>query len=788
MISMLKFKRKLLAAILAFTIVLSSGVVWSEGVDNETAPPQEETNSAPAETAGEGSSDPEAVPLTEEEALAKMTEVAKNQNLTMYFDEEKFTFAVKNNKSGYIWWSAPYDFETDPIAGSGQKGIMASTLTYTPLNVEANTVVSSTTSSYNDSVRKNQAKAKIQDNGVTLSYIFPAHGIKIPVYITLEEDRLVVGIKTADINERLNEQIKEYKVTTLNIAPSFGAGRSDEEGYLFVPDGSGAVVNFNNGKTSTYPYKGKVYGEDLAISKTTAPAKIEQVYLPVLGIMKETGSTNEGMVAVVTKGDTFANVNASVSGQRDSNNSVNSAWFSFDFRSIDTYVVGTKNALTVYQSGDSRVDDIEIAYYFLSDKGLDLADMADTYRNYLIEEKGLKKQNTDISDALYVTTMGGTVKKQSVLGFPVDMQTVATSYEQAGEMIRTLSDLGVDNMQLTYNDCTDAGMRGRVNTSMDYSGKLGGKNKYAELKALCDSLNTDLYPSFDFMEYSDSGNGYSFTLNSSKRITKAYATQTAFEPAFGIPETDIKPTWTILSPYYMPDVFRKLTESLTSEGIKEISLNQATRTLYSDFSRTNFDGYSNFLRHDTVKILTDGYKQLNDAGISLIAQQCNAYALPYVKAITGAPLYSSNFDLFDYDVPFYQMVIHGYIPYASKPLNASSNANELRLLSVATGSAFHYEVMYNSPNELTDSLYDDYFYASHEGWLEAAAKDYAMFKELDSAIKDQTVTAFEHINNRAFKITYSDNTVIEIDTDAEICKINGQEINLADYELKGVTD
>ena len=290
------------------------------------------------------------------------------------------------------------------------------------------------------------------------------------------------------------------------------------------------------------------------------------------------------------------------------------------------------------------------------------------------------------------------------------------------------------------------------------------------------------------MEYSDSGNGYSFTLNSSKRITKAYATQTAFEPAFGIPETDIKPTWTILSPYYMPDVFRKLTESLTSEGIKEISLNQATRTLSSDFSRTNFDGYSNFLRHDTVKILTDGYKQLNDAGISLIAQQCNAYALPYVKAITGAPLYSSNFDLFDYDVPFYQMVIHGYIPYASKPLNASSNANELRLLSVATGSAFHYEVMYNSPNELTDSLYDDYFYASHEGWLERAAKDYAMFKELDSAIKDQTVTAFEHINNRAFKITYSDNTVIEIDTDAEICKINGQEINLADYELKGVTD
>lgn len=782
---MLKFKRKLLAAILGVTIALSSGVVWSEGVSTDT--PAEEPTTAEQE-GGADNTAADAVPLTEDEALKQMTEVTKNQNLTLYFNEENFTFAVKNNKSGYIWWSTPYDFETDPIAGNVQKGIMASTISYTPLDVENNSMVKTTTSSYDGSVKKHQAKAKINDKGVTISYIFPAHSIKIPIYITLEEDRLLLGIKTSEIIEQMNEEAREYRLTTLNIAPSFGAGRSDEDGYLFVPDGSGAVINFNNGKTSTFPYKGKVYGEDLAISKSEAPSKTEQVYLPVLGIMKNMGSTDEGMVAVVTKGDTFANVNAAVSGQQQSNNSVNSTWFSFDFRAIDTYVMGTKNALTVYQSGDSRADDIEIAYYFLSDKKLSLADMAATYRNYLIDSKGLTKQDTDSGSALYITTMGGTVKKQSVLGFPVDMQTVATSYEQAGEMVKTLSDLGVDNMELVFNDCTDSGIRDRVTTSMDYSGKLGGKNKFWELKELCDSLNTNLYPSFDFMEYSDSGNGYSFTLNSSKRITNAYATQTAFRPAFGIPETDIKPTWTILSPYYIPDVFNKLVKSLTEEGIKEVSLNQATSTLYSDFSRKNFDGYSNFLRSDTVKILTDGYKQLNDAGVSLIAQQCNAYALPYVKAITTVPLYSSNYDLFDYDVPFYQMVIHGYIPYGSKPVNASSNANELRLLSLASGSAFHYEIMYSSPNDLTDSLYDGYFYAGHTGWLDVAAKDYAMFKELDDAIKDQTVIDFEHINNRSFKITYSDNTVIEIDTDRETCKINGQEKNLADYELKGVTD
>lgn len=792
---MLKFKRKLLAAILAASIVLSSGVVWSEGAEETTAP--EAASPEETETGGNGGSDgseEEEAPVTEEEALAAMKEIAKNDKYTLYLNEETLVYAIKTNASGYIWWSTPYDYQSDPVANKLMKNMMASTISYQPLDVENNTLVSLNTYSYESCVARNNYKLETIDNGFKVTYNFTNHNFSIPVYVKLEDDHLAVGIpidEMVETSEHLFEDDKDYKIITLNLAQAFGAARgADEEsgitadnGYIFVPDGSGAVINFNNGKTSTQPYSSKVYGTDLAVSKAKAPNKTEQTYFPVLGMVKEVDGRNEGMLAIVTEGDAYATVNTTVSRQAATN--YNSAWFSFDLRATDTYTMGTKTPLTVFQSGGIRVDGIEVSYYFMSGDDLGVADLAETYRNYLINEKGLTKQDTDESNALSITTVGGTITKKSVLGFPVDTQTVATSYENAQEILSKLKDLGVDKIQLIYNDFTDSAVKGKVTTGASYSGKLGGKDGFTALYDYIKNNGGTLYPGVNFMEYTGSGNGYSFTLNSSKRVTNAYATQTDFELAFGNPDTDVRPTWTILSPYYWPDVFRKITESFTSEGINSITLQQATESLYSDFSRYNDEGKAHFVRSDSIKILTDGYQKLNDAGISILAQECNAYALPYVKSISNVPLYSSNYDLFDYDVPFYQMVIHGYIPYSSKPVNASSDANELRLLSMMTGSGIGYMFMYHSPNEFIDTKYDKYFYANYEGWLEIAAKDYEMYNKLVGSLNDETIVKYTHETAYVYSVEYSDGTVIKVDVDNETISVNGQETSLADYELKG---
>ena len=60
----------------------------------------------------------------------------------------------------------------------------------------------------------------------------------------------------------------------------------------------------------------------------------------------------------------------------------------------------------------------------------------------------------------------------------------------------------------------------------------------------------------------------------------------------------------------------------------------------------------------------------------LLANGANAYALPYVQEITDVPLQSSGFDVFDEDIPFYQMVMHGVKSYGTSAVNASATPEE----------------------------------------------------------------------------------------------------------------
>ena len=295
---MLKFRRKLLAALLAASIALSSGVVWSEeagddeNLDTEVAAADEaggETDGEEAEedTEGEAAEDEEA-PVTEDEALAAMTVFAENDNLKLYVNEATCIFAVENKKSGYIWWSTPYDYESDPIAAGVQKNLMASTLSYRPYDATNGTLANTTTFSSETSVNKGTFELEKIDNGVKFTFVFGGpgsiggHNFIIPVSIILEDNSFTAIVHADEIDEQYGtvEGDLIYELVTMNLLQSLGAGRADEEGYMLIPDGSGAVINFNNGKTSTQAYQAKIYGSDLAISKKTAGVKDEQTYLP----------------------------------------------------------------------------------------------------------------------------------------------------------------------------------------------------------------------------------------------------------------------------------------------------------------------------------------------------------------------------------------------------------------------------------------------------------------------------------------------------------------------------
>lgn len=786
---MLQLRKKILAGVLCSAMVLtaSQSVAWSENAEVptdagavESVEDAENTDEEASDGTAAEENASEDTPITEEQALAECKLYAQSSTLSLYVNESTGTFAVQNKDTGYCWWSNPYNADSDSIAAGSNLAGLKSALCIEGRKITDTDHSKTDIKSYNAMTSDSYTLEAI-DNGFKCTLVFKNEGITIPYYVTLVDDYFEVSIGVNEIIEEEflgNNSETVRSVAVVSLFKDLGAGSSEEEGYLITPDGSGAVINFNNGKSKAAEYTQRIYGRDVAVSSEMAPAKTEQAYLPIVGIVKE----DNALLAVATEGSAYATARASVNGQGAT--SYNSVWFDFNLRSTDSYYMGQSNAaLSAYETNIIPEDRVTVRYYPISKTDADYVDVALRYQQHLVDEGVLTKDKTSENLPFYLDLFGGTVKQQSVMGFPVSLETAATTYAQAKEIIEKLYALGVDDFVITYEDFNKAGITSRISNSVDYSGTLGGKSKYKLLSDYCASIGATLAPSVDIQEFHRSGNGYSTTTSSVIRVTKAYATQIEYERAFGTPH-DTRESWYIMTPAYYQDAVQKIVNSYVKEGITAISLEEATNMLYSDFTANTTKQTS---RQKAVEYLQSCYQIIKDNGLTFVADACNDYALKYVDYVRNVPLYSSNFDVYNYDIPFYEIVIHGYIPYTTKAMNASSGADEMYLLALATGTPVHYEVMYENPNEFTDSTYDTLFYTYYEGWLETAAAQYRVSQDFIKGLADETITDFEYIDSKVVKTTFSDGTVIKADLENLKLEINGTVINLTDYGLKGAT-
>ena len=778
---MLQIRKKLLVAVLcsAMALTMSQSVAWSEASESEAV--QTETVEQAAEET-EAAEEP-AASISEADALAQCELFASNDALELYVNKSTGAFAVKVKANGYCWWSNPFNADNDPAANNSKKEELKSAITAVAVKVTDTEAPSTTIRAFKDSVKGGNMTVEKISNGVRLTYTFPNEGITIPVEVVLDGDHFNASILVDQIYEEEGAGIirdSSRSVVNVNLFQDLGAGTTEENGYIVTPDGSGAVINFNNGKTNANEYTQRIYGRDLAISQDMAPKKTEQAYLPILGIVKE----DCALLEVVTEGSAYATARAAVSGQRAT--SYNSAWFNFILRSTDSYYMGGQNAsaLNSYEQNLIPEPRVTVSYYPIAKSGATYVDIAQRYQKYLLDSGMMTKKTQADQLPFYLDIFGGTVKEQSVLGFPIKLETAATTYSQAKTIVEEFTAKGVKNIFVIYNDFNGAGITSRISNSLDISGTLGGKKDFEALKSYCDGVGAVLTPNVDLMEYERSGNGYSKTGASVIGVTKAYATQTPYELAYGSPH-DTRNSWYILTPAYFEKVYGEVIRSYTSNGMKAISVDNGTNKLYSDF---NTNASKKTSRQAALEKLKNCYAMINQSGLTFVSGAANDYALAYVDYLTDVPMYSSNFDVSDYDIPLYEMVIHGYIPYTTKAKNASSSADELFLLSVATGTPIHYEVMYQDPNKFTNCTYDELFYTNYSGWLETAVAEYKLMEDTIKGLSDKTITNFEYLDEYVVKTQFSDGTEITADLENSVLTVNGKNIDLADYGLKGATN
>lgn len=784
-----RFKKAIISALVVAMMLPVGTLVGSTDDENDTS----------AQTSTSSSSNDLPAKITDEQALKSCKKAVEKGNLELWYDEEnkRVCLVDKTTSTTNYWWSSPINVMADDTAlGMTSRGpsYMKDTQRQqlnSGLAIEYGDQSKRTTSPLYSAVSSGSREVcettmEATSNGVAITYDFK-DGFTIPVEYILNEDSLTLSCDTTKIVED-NTSTEDGKVITqISLAPSFGAAPTTNldgkqvDGYMIVPDGSGAVIEFNNGKSSySSSYSQPVYGRDYTTVPLTAPKTTEQAYMPVFA----TVNGNSGLVGIATSGDANVSVNAQVSGQN--NQTYNNVYFEFEVRtSDDFYLSGEANPLKVFQKGDIAQEKIAVTYYPISkEEDVNYADCAKVYRNYLIQNKGLTSKVKENESSLYVDLYGGVKMQKSILGIPFNLKTSITSFNQAQTILQKLQDNGVTDIVANYNDWTDKSIDKKISTSADPSGTLGGDDDFDDLMSYAESNGIQIYPSLDNMQMENSSWGYWTFTNTATRVSNSYSRQTQYNPAFGV-DSGVAPA--LLTPTVYSKVFDEIVSSYKEEELKNISFGGFSSKLVSDFSVKNFSS-----REDTMNTIIEGYKTANEEVGSVLADGANAYILPYVDHITNIPVNSSGFNVVDYDIPFYQMVVHGYVPYSTQAINKSSNSEETFLLALAYGSSLHYDMLYEQSSKLSDTDYDDLYYANYEGWLETAAAESKAAKQVLNAVSNKVITNFEiDRDNNVLTTTYgsedgsAEESVVKVDLKNGTVSIDGTDVDVSEIIKEG---
>ncbi len=705
--------------------------------------------------------------ITDDQALAEMELAAENGKMALYY-EKGGDIALVDKTTGEVWWSSPIN--VNAAAGkAAQKTKLKSSMTMTFAQPSKRSTTSQNSA---DQKVKCKVSAKKVSNGLELTYKYGNASITVPVKYTLHDDYLGVSIDTTQIVEEDGDKI----VTNLVLMGAFGAAEPTEKGYYVVPDGSGAIINFNNGKMNYKSYKGTVYGRNITPVETTKPAVTQNVYLPMYGIVKG----NSGMMVVADKGDTCATINAYVTGQEKT--SYNACYFDFEIRTDDEYLMGgDANPLAVYEKRGILVPEIEVRYYPVSkaDKSdIDYVDIADSYRNYLTKDQGVTKSAAADKSALYIDLYGAVMKQETVLGFPVMMQHETTSFEEAKTILEKLKELGVDNMVVNYNQWTTADIKEKVADEAKPASKLGGKKDFKALKEYAEENGIALYPGVDNLTF-ESGNGYFTMTDTAIRVSNAYSRQIEYDLAHGV-ENQFYDAISLLSPRKYEKMFDSLAKSYSKAGIDNISLGSATTVIYGDYGRKS-------VSREMFKYNLQTYlEELKGSVGSILADGANAYVLKYVDHVSNVPLNSSKFDVFDQEIPFYQIVMSGLKPVSTTAVNGDAQVADLVLRALAVGTNLRFDFVAETADELKDTRYDKYYYANYEYWIEDAAACYKFADEILAKTAGSTITEYNVLSDTKIETVYENGTKTVVDLEARTVEVNGKTTSIYDYIGKEV--
>ena len=674
---------------------------------------------------------------------------AKTDDLILYLNEKDCSFVLEDSRNGYQWNSVVDDRKMDITKLNEQwKSNLRSLLniTYTDLKTGDGTLMTASSASL-----KPEISFQKKEDGIVLSYHFKSIQISLSLELTVKDTSMVARIPADSIQED-----GDLGIVSIELLPFLGTARDDEDGYFFYPDGCGAIMNYKDPMHyGQKKHSWNIYGSDIA--DYMADSDNARASLPVFGI----NHGDNGILAIITEGEYDTVINLTPSGNVVDLNRI-SPEFLYRRFFVDPR---TKKKITKKYDKELSGNDYAVQYMMFHGKNAGYSGMANGYREYLLKNGTLVKK-IEAGDVipLGLDLFMGISEKTLIFDKFIPM----TGFKDAKNIFKEFKEKGIKRIQSNLLGWTKKGMYTEP-LYFPASRKLGGDSGLKKLAQYASENDIDLFLYTDFQTANAKYGKFS------KRNDVVYQSN-------GFIFTGRKKDHFIFNPTVAQNNF---TDSFLTKagayGKVGVNFSSFGSFVYYDYNKRN---------PSTKKQTADTWNQIMEQSSRELGKTAvytgNLYSLKYADKIDHVVSEDSGLFITSQQVPFYQMLVHGVLPYTA-PMkeagNLTADIGKQKLKWIEYGYMPYFQLTHESPEDLKFSNYSELFTSKYDEWIDVATKIYREMNEKLGEQWDNYIIDHKTLQENVVRIVYDDGTRVFINYGDDPVKAEGDSIKAMDYTV-----
>lgn len=564
----------------------------------------------------------------------------------------------------------------------------------------------------------------------------------------------------------------EYPITYVTVLPMFGAAGTEEEGFMLIPEGGGALIRYNNGKLKQNSYFANLYGWDYATERTEVVSETKGVF-PVFGMTGQGGS----FICIMEGAPSYGGIQADISMRYNSYN-----WMCAKYHVLhsDRYNVSAKTERLVYMFEKEIPDDTIVQRYRFVDSD-HYADMATAYGDYLRSAHPELSDSVSADVPVSVEMVGAIDKTVVKFGMPVDSVVPTTTFAQAQSMLAALEDMGVKELSARMSGWSNGGVTQKVFSNVRVQRQLGGEKGMKNLIEAAQAQGIPLY--FDglscfanksgilqgFVPYRDAAR---FTTREQVRI-HPYSVIT-YQPE------EWRDPFYLVEPDYANEKAANLLGKLDEMNAFGVAFRDIGSLLSGDYNPRNTT-----TREQVKQMHLDTLAAARQQGRAVMVKEGFDYVLPYADLITDMDLNGTDYSLIDDHVPFYQIAIHGAVNYTGEPINLADDWQTELLRCAEYGAGLNFTFMTEDAKILQDTFHSGYFGAQFDSWEKELGGMITAYQQDFEGLNQLRITGHEILSDGVRATAYEDGTKVYVNYTDNGFFTDGRQIPSRSYVVTG---